>query len=365
MGDLNILWHLIEQGRKGENKGLSTGLSKIDKILGGIQPSRYYCISGASSSGKTALVLYFIYRLLKDHPDDPIYLIYFSLEIGSEVLLAKLMALYCAEEYGVYLTINDILSFDVVLSDENFEFLKKAKEWLSALNSRIIILDKGLNAKILYKETCSVMSKLGTLEETDTGRKIYIPNNPKQRVIGVVDHMSLINPTDGRTLKGEIDLTSACMVTLKRIYYLSWFALMQQNRESSSMDRRKADLSEPGLNDVKDSGGPVQDSDVTLQLYYPARDKLPTYRDYKILGPKSLGGRFRSIIISKNRYGIADKVVGCGFYGEVGWFKELPLGKEIVDFTQYIDINTNIGNKLSINKSENNVDKLNNIYKLV
>ena len=27
---------------------------------------------------------------------------------------------------------------------------------------------------------------------------------------------------------------------------------MQQNRESSSMDRRKADLSEPGLNDLKD-----------------------------------------------------------------------------------------------------------------
>lgn len=65
MEDLNLLWHLIEQGRKGENKGLSVGLPKLDKIIGGIQPSRYYCISGASSAGKTALVLYFIYRLLR------------------------------------------------------------------------------------------------------------------------------------------------------------------------------------------------------------------------------------------------------------------------------------------------------------
>ena len=112
-------------------------------------------------------------------------------------------------------------------------------------------------------------------------------------------------------------------------------ALMQQNRESSSMDRRKAELNEPGLNDVKDSGGPVQDSDVVLQLYYPARDKIPTYREYKILGPHSLAGRFRSIIVSKNRYGIADRVIGCGFYGEVGWFKELPLGRDITDFTKY------------------------------
>jgi len=50
------------------------------------------------------------------------------LEIGSEVLLAKLMALYCAEEFGIYLTINDILSFESKLDDENYQYLKKAKE---------------------------------------------------------------------------------------------------------------------------------------------------------------------------------------------------------------------------------------------
>ena len=42
---------------------------------------------------------------------------------------------------------------------------------------------------------------------------------------------------------------------------------MQQNRESSSMDRRKAELSEPGLNDIKDSGAPSQDSDIVIQLF--------------------------------------------------------------------------------------------------
>lgn len=84
------------------------------------------------------------------------------------------------------------------------------------------------------------------------------------------------------------------------------------------MDRRKADMSEPGLNDVRDSSGPVQDSDVTLQIYYPAREKITTYRDYKILGENGLKDRFRSIVCSKNRYGIANQVIGCAFYGEVG-----------------------------------------------
>lgn len=58
--------------------------------------------------------------------------------------------------------------------------------------------------------------------------------------------------------------------------------------------------------------------DVLIQLYYPLRDKLPSYRDYKIIGNNSLGDRFRSIIISKNRYGSSDKTIGVAFYGEVG-----------------------------------------------
>ena len=73
---------------------------------------------------------------------------------------------------------------------------------------------------------------------------------------------------------------------------------MQQNRESSSMDRRKAELSEPGLNDIKDSG--------------------------------------------KNRYGIANQVIGTAFYGSVGWFKELDPGKDIPDFTIYRSEQNNI-----------------------
>ena len=42
MNNVASLWKLIERGRQGENIGASTGLSKLDKIIGGIQQSRYY-----------------------------------------------------------------------------------------------------------------------------------------------------------------------------------------------------------------------------------------------------------------------------------------------------------------------------------
>lgn len=59
------------------------------------------------------------------------------------------------------------------------------------------------------------------------------------------------------------------------------------------------DLSEPGLNDLKDSSTMAQDADVVLQLFSPFREKLSTYRDYKILGDNGLKDSFRSVIISK------------------------------------------------------------------
>ena len=125
MTDLEILWTQIDKGKNGENIGIPTGISKLDKVIGGIQPSRYYCIAAASSVGKSALVLFIMYYILKNiDTKKPVYFLYFSLEIPANVLLAKLMGLYCAEEFGVYLTLDDILSFQNPISNENYEYLK-------------------------------------------------------------------------------------------------------------------------------------------------------------------------------------------------------------------------------------------------
>lgn len=346
MNNIASLWQLIERGRKGENIGTSTGIPKLDKVIGGIQPSRYYLIGAASSAGKSALVLYMMYYMLKNmKKDEPVYFLYFSLELGNDVLLAKLMGLYCAEEFGIYLTLNDIMSFEKALSDEAYQCLKKARAWLDSIEQHIVILDKGLSASTLYKETMPFVEKHGTIEEIE-GKKQYIPNNPKQRLIGVVDHMSLVHASEGRKLKEEMDLVSSYMVSLKRRFMISWFVLMQQNRDSGSIDRRKMDLMEPGLNDLKDSSSMGQDADCVIQIFYPFREKLSTYRDYSILGEKGFKDTFRSLIISKNRYGIANQVIGCAFYGATGWWKDLPPGKDIPDQSIYFDQSKNIPCKI-------------------
>ena len=174
-------------------------------------------------------------------------------------------------------------------------------------------------------------------------------------VIGIVDHFALVRCEEGRTLKQEIDLMSSYMVTLKRKLPLTWFLLMQQNREASSMDRRKADMSEPTLNDLRDSAGPSNDADLVLQLFFPFREKLSTYRGFKILGDDGIQQHLRSCVITKNRYGVANNVICLGFWGSVGWFSELPTPDTITDFTKYRTEYGNIPCKIKQHEKEDDV----------
>lgn len=83
---------------------------------------------------------------------------------------------------------------------------------------------------------------------------------------------------------------------------------------------------------AKDSGSPIQDSEIVLALFNPYREKLATYRGYDI---RQLESRFRVITCLKNRYGESDIEVPCVFYGKVGIFKELPKADQIYDYAKY------------------------------
>ena len=100
------------------------------------------------------------------------------------------------------------------------------------------------------------------------------------------------------------------------------------------------------------SGSPSQDADIVLQLFFPFREKLKTYRGFKVLDDDGIGQVLRSVIISKNRYGIANQVICLGFWGSVGWFQELPDPKNITDFTKFKTEQENIPCKICKKEDE-------------
>lgn len=328
------LFDLIDRGRLGKNIGLSTGLSKLDSIISGIQRGIYQIIAGGTGSGKTTLALYsYIYRPIMDNLHNDNYkVIYMSLEMTSETLLAKLMSLYLYETYSVDISYDKILSRSVILSDSEYELVCNARNWLELVEKHLIIYDKSLTAKGLYAFLKKYARFNGEFVETATGDD-YTPHVQGQYVTVIIDHIGLIHRSDGQSSKDAIDLTSKYLIYFRNKCGYSAVVLMQTNRQANSMDRRLNGYEEFEIQDLQGSSQPAQDAEVILALFNPYREKMSVYRDYKI---KLIRDCFRSLLVLKNRYGEADKMVPLNFFGSIGYYKELPKPEEIVDYNQFV-----------------------------
>lgn len=329
------LLHQIDIGRSGEQWGYSMGLPKLEEIIDGVTRGVYTLVFSPTGSGKSSLALYsYVYRPLMEHLDDGNFRVsYFSLEMSAEMIYAKLLSMYIFETYGIELSTKQLLSRkkNYRLSDEHYRIVKECEPWLKKVEKILTIYDKSLSAGSLYTILMKDLENHGRFEET-SGRKIYYPNNEKLIHLVVIDHLSLVRRSEGRTLKEEMDLISSYLVTLRNMCKISPLVIMQANRNSTSMDRRKEGLNNLRIDDTKDTGAPAQDSEIIISIFNPHREKLATYRGYDI---KQLGPNFRSITVLKNRYGEADVEVGCAFYGAVSIFAELPKPDEIFDYDKY------------------------------
>lgn len=353
MSIANSLLKKIDKGREGYNQGFSIGLPKLESIIDGLTQSTYTLVFSGTGAGKSTFMLYsYIYYPLKEHLEDGLYKAsIFSLEMDEDVLYAKLLCLYMWDMYHIDLSVKELLSRkkNYRLSDDIYSKVQEGLKWLEKVEKVVKIYDGSCNANFLYKSLMSELTERGEFIEVD-GRKKYVPENEELIHVVVIDHMSLLRPSEGRKLKEEIDLTSAYLVTLRNICKISPVVIMQINRESSSMDRRKAGLNNLTLSDTKDSGNVSQDCEVAISLFNPFREELASYHGYDI---KQLRDRFRSITVRKSRYGESDIEIGCFFWGHNGYFKELPKSEEIFDYSKYRTLDYD---KCEDDKMEDNIE---------
>lgn len=345
MASVDSLYAKIDEGRSGKNLGLKTGLPKLDWYTGGFQKGIYKLVYGQSGSGKSSYVIYSdIYRILKDYPDANITYVYFSLEMNEDVLLAKILSLYLLEEFNLELSFMDLMSVRKKMPDESYGKVLKAKEWLASVSKKIIIFDKQLSADDFYDAMVKILRERGTFTTSPDGRKtIYIPNDSSAIINVVLDHAGLLTPKGGRDKKQEIDRCSGYCVRFREVCGISIDFIMQENRNAGDINRQKMQLSEPTLDDCKDSGNPVNDANIVIAVYYPIKYQLKTYRDYRVADVKDtdgsiiepgLGGAIRGLILLKHRFGNANKAFCTGFQGSVGKFVELPKPDQI-DYNLY------------------------------
>ena len=334
----------IKKGMEGYNKGISTGLSKLDSITYGLIRENITLIGADSGAGKSSYTTYStIFKPFQEYLASGrkinIHWLIFSFEISPESLFTRLLSMYLYETYHVVIPHKEILSLDETLSDEHWKLIEDATPWLEELESLCTIIDNPVTAKGLYAITKEWTKQFGTYKEIerteDYIKEDYISNNPDQYLIAIVDHVKLFATSVGHTSKQEIDDACNFMIHFRDKCKISWYMVQQLNRGFKDMSRR----TEAGgaymdiqLNDFSDTSGTVQAANTILAIFYPFREKLPKYKGYDI---RQLGDRARSISVLKNRDGNADKCVGITFYGEIHTWIELPLPQEINDYEKY------------------------------
>lgn len=342
-----ILKKKIDTGLAGGNKGLPHGFNRLIEFIPGIQQSTYYLIGAESSVGKSAFVNNsFVFNPIdwyisnKNKTDVKLKIHYYSFEISKEMMLYKAACRKIWINYGILLDVNYILSRGKYkISSDHYDLVVNTLDYFDELEDILYIQDIPENPTGVWHKELKYANDngKGLVDMKLTGD--YIPNNTNLYTLIVVDHISLIKKERGFGTKDLIDKMSEYMILLRNKLHFTPVIVQQLNRAGNDPVRMKMGKMEPMLSDFKDSGNTVNDANVVLSLFSPARYEMDDHRGYKI-HPKDngLNSRYRSLQILKNRDGESDKTIGLEFIGEVGSFSELKKSSEM-HLEDYIKIN--------------------------
>ena len=151
----------------------------------------------------------------------------------------------------------------------------------------------------------------------------YEKSDPNEYRIVIFDHLSLLSPEKGMSLRENIGiLSSVHFVKLRNYYKYTIVAVQQQAQAQESIDNYKLNKLKPSVDGLAENKTTARDADIVLGLYTPFRYGIREYEGYEIV-------KFRDFIrfleIIAGREGGGGNICPLYFDGAVNYFKELPL----------------------------------------
>lgn len=245
----------------GKLRGISTGFSELDNLLGGLQRSDLIIIAARPSMGKTSLVLD-IARQVAVKGKIPVGI--FSLEMSKEQLVDRIL---CAQASVDLWRMRTGKLFD----SENSDDFPRLGEAMGVLSEAPIYIDDSGSANIM--------------EIRSRARRLKIEHGVELIIIDYLQLMEGRTQTENRVQ--EISEISRCLKSIARELNIPVIALSQLTRavEASSPPI-------PKLSHLRDSGTIEQDADVVIFIYREDYYKKDTTRQH-----------ISDILISKHRNG--------------------------------------------------------------
>jgi replicative DNA helicase len=292
--------------RKGEVVGVSTGLTDLNRLLGGFQNSDLVILAGRPSMGKTALATTMAYKAALvfqqeklENPEQPQKSVgFFSLEMSSEQLATRVLSA------RANISSSGIMRGE--LNDEEFSKLIAANAELSTLpffvddTPALSIAAVRTRARRLKR-----MHNLGLI---------------------IVDYLQLLTAASRTSQMNRVQEVSEITQGLKALAKeldVPVVALSQLSRAVEAREDKR-----PLLSDLRESGSIEQDADVVMfvyrEEYYLSRSKpeenSPKFNEWQADMERVYGKA--DVIVAKQRHG-AIGTVTLQFFGEQTRFEDL------------------------------------------
>jgi replicative DNA helicase len=303
--------------RDGKLSGLATGLTDLDRLMGGLQASDLIILAGRPGMGKTALATNIAYNVAKHwrgevKPDGRVATVdggivgFFSLEMSAEQLATRIIS----EQ-------TEIPSHKIRRGQiEAHDF------------DRIVEASREMEVLPLY------IDETGGLSIAQLAARARRLKRQRGLDMLVIDYIQLLQGSNRRGSENRVQEVTEITTKLKALakeLHVPIVALSQLSRQVENRDDKR-----PQLSDLRESGSIEQDADVVMfvfreEYYLKNREPRPGTEEYfKWQTDMDAVHGQAEVIIGKQRHGPTD-TVKLHFDGSVTRFSNLAQEERLPD----------------------------------
>lgn len=265
----------------GKPKGVQTGLTAIDKRLGGLLPGSVIVMAGRPGMGKTALLGNVLYGAALRNPNK--LFAGFSLEMDTDQLNDRALSRLTVDE-DQPVSFSDIAKVQPLTSFD-----------MEALH----------RAKVQIPRNLWLRDRAGVSVE-DVSRAVWAMKRRGDLAAIGIDYLQLMRrpALAGRNEASAIAEMTGALKTLAREARIAIILLSQLNRGVESRDDKR-----PMLSDLRESGSIEQDADAVIfpfrEVYYLQKSEPKPNTEQHMLweAEVALKRTVMDVIIAKNRHG--------------------------------------------------------------
>lgn len=255
---------------------------RFTKAFPGVQRAKYYVVTANQKVGKSQFTNYFfVFNLILyafKHPDKlKLKIMYFNLEESEEVLYIRFISylLFLLSGKKLVCDSTELLSNNNIAISEDIlklldtspyreilDFYEQCLEFRSERHPTgiKIAIDNHIKSRgIIHYKYIAVSNKVtGDLEQMKVF-DYYEPYDSEELFLPIYDHIGLIQPEQGQTLKQAIDDISMYNVKIRNRFGSSPVAVMQQTADQESVENFKYSKLKPTASGLADSKYPGRD----------------------------------------------------------------------------------------------------------